>query len=82
MITELNLIIVPISTGRHFYLFLFIRIKKRKSLLMQFGSLYSENRTEEMALINEWFLSNDIVKNENMNFSYFIQTNIISNRFY
>ena len=37
-ITELNLSIVPISTGAHFYLFLFIRIKEKKFLLMQLDS--------------------------------------------
>ena len=39
-ITELNLILVPISIGLHFYLFLFIRIKEKKFLLMQLNSLY------------------------------------------
>ena len=63
-ITELNLIIVPITTGAHVYLFLFIRIKEKKFLLMQLDSLYSKNRTEEMSSLNEWFLFNDIVKNE------------------
>ena len=53
MITELNLIIVPISTGVHFYLFLFIRIKKNNFLLMQLDSIYSENRTEEMSSLKE-----------------------------
>ena len=70
-ITELNLIIVPISTGLHFYLFLFIRIKEKKFFLMQLDSLYSENRTEEMPSLNEWFLSNDIVKNEKLELELF-----------
>ena len=71
MITELNLLILPISTGNHFYLFLFIRNEKKKILLMQLDSLYSENRTEKMSSFKEWFLSNDIVKNEELELELF-----------
>ena len=70
-ITELNLIIVPISTGAHFYLFLFIRIKEKNFLLMHLDSLPSQNGTEEMSFLNEWFLSNDIVKNEKLELELF-----------
>ena len=52
MITKLNLIIVP---SNNFYLFLFIRIEKKKFLVMQLDSLYLENITEEMSSLNEWF---------------------------
>ena len=38
---------------------------------MQLDSLYSENRTEEMFLLNEWFLSNDIFKNEKLELKLF-----------
>ena len=68
MITELNLIIVP---SNHFYLFLFIRIEKKKFLVMQLDSLYLENITEEMSSLNEWFLCNDIVKNEKLELELF-----------
>ena len=47
MITEINLIIVLIFTGNHFYLYLFIRIEKKKFFLMQLDSLYSENRIKK-----------------------------------
>ena len=49
---------------------------------MQLDSIYLNNRIEEMSSLSEWFLSNDIVKNKNLNFSYFIQMNIIFYRFY
>ena len=75
-ITELNLIIVPISTGAHFYLFLFIRIKEKNFLLMQLDSLYSENRTEEMSSLNELFFSNDKVKNEKLELELFYSSEI------
>ena len=45
-ITELNLIIVPIFSGVHFYLFLFIRINEKGFLLMQLDSLHSQERIE------------------------------------
>ena len=38
---------------------------------MQLDSLYLENRTEEMLLFNEWFLSNDIVKHEKFELELF-----------
>ena len=66
MITELNLIIVPISTGTHFYLFFIHKNWKNKCLLMQLYSLYSENRIEEISSLKEWFLSNDRVKPEEL----------------
>ena len=66
MIIKPNLIIVPISTGTHFYLFLFLRIKKKNFFLMQFDSACLENITEEMSSLKEWFLSNDRVKNEEL----------------
>ena len=38
---------------------------------MQLNSLYSENRIEEMSSLNEWFLSNDISKNEKLELELF-----------
>ena len=66
IITVLNLIIVPISTSTHFYLFLFIRIKKNNFYFVQLHSIYSDNRRKEMSSLKEWFLSNDRVKNEEL----------------
>ena len=70
-ITELNLIIVPISSGVHFYLFLFIRINEKGFLLMQLDSLHSQERIEEMSFLKKWFLSNDIVINEKLELELF-----------
>ena len=33
---------------------------------MQLDSVYSENITEEMSSLKKWFLSNDRVKNEEL----------------
>ena len=38
---------------------------------MQLDFFYSENRTEEMSLLNEWVLSNDIVKTEKLELELF-----------
>ena len=66
IITALNLIIVPISTGIHFYLFLCIRIKKNNFHLVQLHSISSEKRRKGISTLKEWFLSNDRVKNEEL----------------
>ena len=38
---------------------------------MQLDCIYSENRTKEMSSLKEWFLSNDRVKNEELELEIF-----------
>ena len=72
--------VVPISVGTHFNLFLFIRIKNKKFLLMQIDSFYSENRTEEMSSLKNGFHLMIELRRKNWNLSYFIHTSMRFNQ--
>ena len=62
-INSYHLIIFPFCENYHWYTFMFIRLDKKKYILIQFDSIHKEARIEERKKLIKWFKSSNDAEN-------------------